>query len=234
MGVIVEGKNIIKDFDHGEYVHRVLKGVDFEVSSGEFIVILGPSGSGKSTLLNILGGIDTATDGELIYKGEPVNWSNKKALTEYRRKNIGFVFQFYNLLPGLTALENVELSSSMSDNPIDPMELLHGVGMGERWDHYPSKMSGGQQQRVAIARAISKNPDLLLCDEPTGALDSKTSVQVLKILWDFRANYQKSIVMVTHNEAISQMADRVFFFKDGLIDHIQVNERPLSPEEVNW
>ena len=163
-----------------------------------------------------------------------MKWDDKKTLTEYRRRHIGFVFQFYNLMPGLTALENVELAAQLSADPLDPEELICQVGLGDRKNHFPSKLSGGQQQRVAIARALCKNPDILLCDEPTGAFDRQTGVQILKLLSDFNHRYKKTVVVITHNQKIAQIADRVFFFKDGELEKIEVNETPRKPEEVDW
>lgn len=234
MSVIVKGENIHKIYKTGDVESHVLKGVSFEISEGEFIVILGPSGSGKSTLLNILGGIETAEDGNLLFNGELLDWSKKSMMTEYRRKHIGFVFQFYNLLPGLTALENVAISAELAAEPLNASDLIKAVGLEGRENNYPSSMSGGQQQRVAIARALCKNPDILLCDEPTGALDSKTSGQVLELLWNFNKKYRKPIVMVTHNTEIARIANRVFYFKDGVIDHIAENATPENPSEINW
>lgn len=234
MEALIRADKISKDFSLGEITVHALKRVSFSLFPEEMIVILGPSGSGKSTMLNILGGIETATEGELYYEGEPLKWDDKKTLTEYRRRHIGFVFQFYNLMPGLTALENVELAAQLSANPLDPEELICQVGLGDRKNHFPSKLSGGQQQRVAIARALCKNPDILLCDEPTGALDSQTGVQILKLLSDFNHRYKKTVVVITHNQKIAQIADRVFFFKDGELEKIEVNETPRKPEEVDW
>ena len=234
MEALIRADKISKDFSLGEITVHALKRVSFSLFPEEMIVILGPSGSGKSTMLNILGGIETATDGELYYEGEPLKWDDKKTLTEYRRRHIGFVFQFYNLMPGLTALENVELAAQLSADPLDPEELIRQVGLGDRKNHFPSKLSGGQQQRVAIARALCKNPDILLCDEPTGALDSQTGVQILKLLSDFNYRYKKTVVVITHNQKIAQIADRVFFFKDGELEKIEVNETPRKPEEVDW
>lgn len=231
---MIRADKISKDFSLGEVTVHALKRVSFSLFPEEMIVILGPSGSGKSTMLNILGGIETATEGELYYEGEPLKWDDKKTLTEYRRRHIGFVFQFYNLMPGLTALENVELAAQLSADPLDPEELICQVGLGDRKNHFPSKLSGGQQQRVAIARALCKNPDILLCDEPTGALDSQTGVQILKLLSDFNHRYKKTVVVITHNQKIAQIADRVFFFKDGELEKIEVNETPRKPEEVDW
>ncbi len=234
MEALIRADKISKDFSLGEITVHALKRVSFSLFPEEMIVILGPSGSGKSTMLNILGGIETATEGELYYEGEPLKWDDKKTLTEYRRRHIGFVFQFYNLMPGLTALENVELAAQLSTDPLDPEELICQVGLGDRKNHFPSKLSGGQQQRVAIARALCKNPDILLCDEPTGALDSQTGVQILKLLSDFNHRYKKTVVVITHNQKIAQIADRVFFFKDGELEKIEVNETPRKPEEVDW
>ncbi len=234
MEALIRADKISKDFSLGEITVHALKCVSFSLFPEEMIVILGPSGSGKTTMLNILGGIETATEGELYYEGEPLKWDDKKTLTEYRRRHIGFVFQFYNLMPGLTALENVELAAQLSADPLDPEELICQVGLGDRKNHFPSKLSGGQQQRVAIARALCKNPDILLCDEPTGALDSQTGVQILKLLSDFNHRYKKTVVVITHNQKIAQIADRVFFFKDGELEKIEVNETPRKPEEVDW
>ena len=234
MEALIRADKISKDFSLGEITVHALKRVSFSLFPEEMIVILGPSGSGKSTMLNILGGIETATEGELYYEGEPLKWDDKKTLTEYRRRHIGFVFQFYNLMPGLTALENVELAAQLSADPLDPEELICQVGLGDRKNHSPSKLSGGQQQRVAIARALCKNPDILLCDEPTGALDSQTGVQILKLLSDFNHRYKKTVVVITHNQKIAQIADRVFFFKDGELEKIEGNETPRKPEEVDW
>ena len=234
MEALIRADKISKDFSLGEITVHALKRVSFSLFPEEMIVILGPRGSGKSTMLNILGGIETATEGELYYEGEPLKWDDKKTLTEYRRRHIGFVFQFYNLMPGLTALENVELAAQLSADPLDPEELICQVGLGDRKNHFPSKLSGGQQQRVAIARALCKNPDILLCDEPTGALDSQTGVQILKLLSDFNHRYKKTVVVITHNQKIAQIADRVFFFKDGELEKIEVNETPRKPEEVDW
>lgn len=234
MEAFIRAEAVCKDYTLGEITVHALKQVSFDIYEKELIVILGPSGSGKSTLLNILGGIETASSGQIRFREEPLDWSDQKALTAYRRAHVGFVFQFYNLMPGLTALENIELAAELSSNPLDPHKLLEQVGLGDRADHFPGKLSGGQQQRVAIARALCKNPDILLCDEPTGALDSQTGVQILKLLFDFNRNYKKTVVLITHNQSIAQIADRVFYFKDGNLERIEQNEHPLSPEEVNW
>ena len=234
MKEILRAEGLIKKFISGEVVVNALRGVDFTINEGEFVVVLGPSGSGKSTMLNIIGGIETITDGKLFYNDVEVHKLNKSGLTDYRRKYIGFVFQFYNLMPNLTAIENVELAAELTDNALDPRELINAVGLAERIDQFPSKMSGGQQQRVAIARALCKNPDLLLCDEPTGALDTKTGVDVLELRLDFNKKYNKTVIVVTHNANIALVADKVFYFRDGHIEKVVVNEKPLTPEEVEW
>lgn len=211
-----------------------MRDVSFEVEEGEFIVILGPSGSGKSTLLNIIGGIETVSEGTVLYRGRTLEFARKAEMSRYRKEHIGFVFQFYNLLPNLSALENIEIMAELSEDPLDPGDLLRRVGLSDRADHFPSKLSGGQQQRVAIARALCKNPDLLLCDEPTGALDIRTGAQILQLLWDFNREYKKTVLIITHNEKIAETADRVFYVRDGRIDHVSVNQRRSAPEEVEW
>lgn len=221
MDVLIKGSKIYKTYDMGETKINALSGVDFEIYSNEFLVILGPSGSGKSTFLNILGGMDIATSGELYYKGLPLHGASRKKLTKYRKEAVGFVFQFYNLMPNLTAIENVDLAREISDSPLDAKDMLEKVGLLDRANHFPSELSGGQQQRVAIARALSKNPDILLCDEPTGALDSKSSDMVLEILKDFAKSYKKTVVLITHNAQIAQMADRIMYIKDGNIEKIE-------------
>jgi len=234
MGILIEAKDVTKQFNLGEVVVNALNGVSFTIEQGELVVILGPSGSGKSTMVNIIGGIDTLTTGELYYNNEAIHKMNKNALTKYRRDHVGFIFQFYNLMPNLTAIENIELAAQLSTSPLDCEEFLDKVGLKDRRDHYPSRMSGGQQQRVAIARAICKNPDLLLCDEPTGALDIKTGVEILKLLSDFNKEYKKTVVIITHNADIANIADRTFYFRDGAIEKIVRNEHPLKPDEVKW
>ncbi len=232
--IVLSAKNITKQYKMGEVVVDALKGVSFDLKRGEFVVVLGASGSGKSTILNIIGGIDTATTGEIFYEDKNITKLSDKQMTLYRRGAVGFIFQFYNLVPNLTAHENILLASDLSDNPLDVNKLVAQVGLTEQKDNFPSQMSGGQQQRVAIARALSKNPDLLLCDEPTGALDIKTGADVLTLLQDFNKTYNKTVVVITHNSVISEMADRVFYIKDGFIDKIVENKNPKKAEEVTW
>lgn len=234
MAAFLTAKHIAKIFSLGDIDVRALEDVSFTLEQGELVVILGPSGSGKSTLLNIIGGIETVTSGEVYCQSLALHQADRRQLTAFRREHIGFIFQFYNLMPNLTALENIQLAADMSAAPLDPLALLERVGLSERADHFPAKLSGGQQQRVAIARAVCKNPDLLLCDEPTGALDIQTGVQILKLLVHFNRTYAKTVVIITHNTDIAQIADRVFFFRDGHLERIQVNDHPLSPEEVRW
>ena len=231
---ILKVNNLHKEYVVGEVVIPVLNGISCSLYEGEFIIILGPSGSGKSTMLNMIGGIDSPTDGEIIYENKNISAVSDKELTEYRSSAIGFVFQFYNLLQNLTAKENIELAANLSSDPLNTDELLDKIGMKDHASHFPAQLSGGQQQRIAIARAIAKNPSLLLCDEPTGALDSSTGVQVIRLLKDFNEAYKKTIAVITHNSAMSVIADRVFYIKDGLIDKIVVNNNPLQPEQVEW
>ena len=234
MNKILEARGISKIYQMGEVKVHALKQVDFEIFEGEFVVVLGPSGSGKSTLLNLIGGMDKVSEGEIFYKNSPLHNATDKILTEYRRNGVGFVFQFYNLMPNLTAFENVKLAVEISNKPLDTKKVLEEVGLLDRASHFPSQMSGGQQQRVAIARAVAKNPDMLLCDEPTGALDFTTGVQVLRVLKDFNINHKKTVIVITHNKDIANIADRVFHVFDGKIVKIDINENPLLPEEVNW
>ncbi len=234
MEAIIKTQNLHKTFYTGEVPVPALKGVNLEITEGEFIVILGPSGSGKSTLLNILGGMDAPTEGEIIYRGKPLQNMNKKELTMFRRNAVGFIFQFYNLMPNLTALENVILAAEITNDPLDPSKVLAEMGLAEREDHFPSQLSGGEQQRVAIARAITKNPDLLLCDEPTGALDYETGKQVLDALRNFNRDLGKTVLVITHNAAIGKMADKVVYIRDGRVDRIETNPNPVSASEVSW
>jgi len=234
MDKILEVKELKKEYHMGEVVVHALRGVDLDLYDGEFVVILGPSGSGKSTILNIVGGIDSPTSGSVHYKGTAVETLDERALTKYRRSAIGFVFQFYNLVPNLTARENILLASELSADAIPVDELLGEVGLKERGDHFPSQLSGGEQQRIAIARALAKNPDILLCDEPTGALDLSTGIGALKVLNSFNRTYKKTVAVITHNRSIGDVADRVFHVRDGVIESVDVNEHPLEPEEVTW
>jgi putative ABC transport system ATP-binding protein len=231
---VIIAKNLCKFYQMGEVTVKAIQGVDFTIYPGEFIVILGPSGSGKSTLLNLIGGMDKASAGELYYKNTPLHEADPKKLTLYRRNNVGFVFQFYNLIPNLTAYENVCLSAEIAQKPLSPTEMLEKVGLGERAAHFPAQLSGGEQQRIALARAIVKNPDILLCDEPTGALDYHTSIQVLQLLKQFCQKYQKTVILITHNSPIAQIANRIFYIKDGLLSRIVTNDEPSPPEKVTW
>ncbi|KUO61938.1 MAG: macrolide ABC transporter ATP-binding protein [Gracilibacter sp. BRH_c7a] len=234
MSPLIRATGLTKTYQMGEVEVKALVDTDFQIFENEFIVILGPSGSGKSTLLNMVGGMDQATRGELFYKDIPLHSADSKELTLYRRNAVGFVFQFYNLIPNLTAWENISLSAEIARDPLDVSTILDQVGLTDRADHFPSQLSGGEQQRIALARAIAKNPELLLCDEPTGALDSQTSIQVLKILKDFHEKYKKTVIIITHNAGVAQIADRVFYIKDGGISRIVVNENPIPPEKVTW
>ncbi len=234
MNEILTVNNVTKKYLMGEIYVNALRGVSFSLFQGEFVVILGPSGSGKSTMLNIIGGIDKPTEGEIFYNNKDIGKISEKELTKYRCDVVGFVFQFYNLVPNLTAKENILLAAELSKSPISTDTLLEKVSLGDRKDHFPSQLSGGQQQRIAIARAVAKNPQILLCDEPTGALDFSTGIQILRLLKDFNQEYKKTVVIITHNMAIGAIADRVFHIKDGLIDRIEVNERPIMPEDVLW
>ena len=231
---ILEIAGLTKEYHMGQVVVHALRGVDFSIYEGEFVVILGASGSGKSTILNICGGIDVPTGGSVFYRSTDIGTYKPKQLTQYRRTAVGFVFQFYNLIQNLTAYENISLAAELSGSPIPPAQLLEQIGLGERGGHFPSQLSGGEQQRVAIARAIAKNPDLLLCDEPTGALDLSTGVSVLRVLRDFNISYGKTVMVITHNAGIAGMADRVLRVRDGLIESVTENAAPLSPEEVSW
>lgn len=234
MNSLITAQKLSKIYQMGEVQVDALKDADFQLYQGELVVILGPSGSGKSTLLNIIGGMDAPSQGELFYQDIPLHQADAKKLTLYRRNEVGFVFQFYNLMPNLTALENVSLAAQIAKNPLDVEETLDKVGLLDRKHHFPSQLSGGQQQRVALARALVKNPTMLLCDEPTGALDSQTSIQILNLLREFSRQYQKTVAVITHNTAISKIADRVFNLKDGRIDCIEENPQPVSPEQVDW
>ena len=230
--VLIKGVNLKKTYIMGEVEINALDSVDFEIHKGELLVILGPSGSGKSTMLNIIGGMDSPTGGELYFEDTPVHEMNKRRLTMYRRKNIGFIFQFYNLLPNLTALENVDLAREISESDLKSEDMLAKVGLSERKNHFPSQLSGGEQQRVAIARALAKDPDVFLCDEPTGALDSKSSKDVLRVLHNFCREFSKTVIIITHNNAIASMADRIMVLRDGRIIDVIVNENPADIEDT--
>ena len=227
-------ENVSKEYVMQSGNVRALNDVSFELENGEFVVILGQSGAGKTTLLNLIGGMDTLTSGKIVLDGKEVSAFNKKGLTAYRRMDIGFVFQFYNLMPNLTALENVELATEICKDALDPKKTLESVGLSERINNFPSQLSGGEQQRVSIARAVAKNPKLLLCDEPTGALDYKTGKTILKLLHDLSRAQNKLIIIVTHNQAIKDMADKVITIKNGEIEDIIVNENPTPIEELEW
>lgn len=234
MNVFLEIKNIKKHFGEGESRVEVLRGIDIEIEKGEFCVLLGPSGSGKSTLLNIIGGIDAADEGYISINGEKTADMNEKALTLYRRKHLGYIFQMYNLIPNLNIKENIEVGAYLSDNPLDVDDLLKTLGLYEHRHKLPNQLSGGQQQRTAIGRAIVKNPDILLCDEPTGALDYNTSKEILQLIEDVNKKYGNTIIMVTHNDAIKQMADRVVKLRDGMIRKNYLNETKLTAAELDW
>ena len=227
-------KNVSKSYRSGEIEVQALKNVSFELEDGEFTVVLGSSGAGKTTLLNLLGGMDSATSGEIILDGKNVTSLNKRGLTEYRRNDVGFVFQFYNLMPNLTALENVEIAVEICKNALDPKTVLGEVGLGERLNNFPSQLSGGEQQRVSIARALAKMPKLLLCDEPTGALDYRTGKTILKLLQDTCRNTGTTVVVITHNLAITPMADRVITIKSSKVESVELNENPMSIDDIEW
>ncbi len=232
--MFIEIKGIKKHFGEGDSRVDVLKGIDIELERGEFCVLLGPSGSGKSTLLNIIGGIDSADSGYICVDGEKIEEMNEKELTMYRRKHLGYIFQMYNLIPNLTVRENIEVGAYLSENPLDVDDLLKTLGLYEHQRKLPNQLSGGQQQRTAIGRAIVKNPDILMCDEPTGALDYNTSKEILKLIEDVNKKYGNTIIMVTHNDAIKNMADRVVKLRDGVIRKNTINEHKISATELDW
>lgn len=232
--VAIEVRDLKKHYQMGEVIVKALRGDSFKIDDGDFVVVLGPSGSGKSTLLNMIGGMDQPTAGDVKFYGENVTKYNEKELTKYRRDQIGFVFQFYNLMANLTARENVELATEICLNPLDIDTIMNDVGLGKRMDHFPSQMSGGEQQRVAIARAVAKNPKLLLCDEPTGALDYSTGISILRLLVDINKKYEKTVMVITHNAAIGDIADTVIKMRSGEIETIIRNDNPIPPERIEW
>lgn len=231
---IFSANGLTKVYHTGDVDVHALRGVDLQLNAGEVVVLLGPSGSGKSTLLNILGGLDSPTDGQAFFRDTQLTGLGDRGLTTYRRDHVGFVFQFYNLVPSLTARENVALVTEIAADPMTPEEALDRVGLSDRMDHFPAQLSGGEQQRVAIARAIAKRPEVLLCDEPTGALDSETGVQVLQALIDVNQDLGTTTVIITHNVAIRNIAHRVLYFADGAIAREEINETRISPAEVTW
>lgn len=234
MGGFVELEDVKKIYQMGEVEIMAAAGIDFQVQKGEFAVVVGPSGAGKTTVLNILGGMDTATSGHVMVDGQDIARYSQRQLTAYRRDDIGFVFQFYNLIPNLTALENVELALQICHDPMDARTVMEEVGLGERMDNFPAQLSGGEQQRVSIARALAKNPKLLLCDEPTGALDYNTGKSILKLLQDTCRKKGMTVILITHNSAIAPMADRVIKIKNGLVSRVIENENPISVETIEW
>ena len=230
----IEFKNVCKEYQMGEITIKALNDTNFNIEKGELVVIVGPSGAGKTTTLNILGGMDTATTGKVIVDQKEVTKLKNKELIKYRREDIGFVFQFYNLVQNLTAKENVELATEICKDSLNPEEVIEKVGLKDRMNNFPSQLSGGEQQRVAIARAIAKNPKLLLCDEPTGALDYKTGKQILKLLQDTARKENMTVLIITHNTAIAPMADKIIHFKNGTAEKIEINERPVPIEQIEW
>lgn len=226
--------NVKKTYKVGDVEINASDGVDFEVNKGEFVVIVGPSGAGKTTILNLLGGMDKATSGQILVDGQDVAKYSERQLTQYRRDDLGFVFQFYNLVQNLTALENVELATQISKNPLDVRMVLERVGLNKRLDNFPAQLSGGEQQRVAIARAIAKNPKLLLCDEPTGALDYQTGKAILGLLREMCDKYTMTVIVITHNSALATMADRIIHLKNGQVASMNINEHPKSIAEIEW
>ena len=230
----IEFKNVVKEYIVGENKIKALNNANFEIEKGELVVIVGPSGAGKTTALNVLGGMDSVTSGEVIIDGKHVEKYSEKQLTTYRRDDIGFVFQFYNLIQNLTAIENVELATQICKKPLEPKKVIEQVGLEKRCYNFPSQLSGGEQQRVAIARAIAKNPKILLCDEPTGALDYNTGKQILKLLQDTSRKEKMTVIIITHNSSIAPMADKIIHFKNGKAEDIIVNKNPISIDEIEW
>lgn len=234
MGLIMEAKDLCKTFGEGEGKVEAIKNVNFKINEGELTIILGPSGAGKSTLLNLIGGMDSATSGSLIVKGNDLVKFNSRQLGDYRRNHIGFVFQFYNLMPNLTARENVELATELKKDALPVEKTLEAVGLGKRLDNFPSQLSGGEQQRVSVARAIAKNPDIILCDEPTGALDYETGKEILKLLSSCAKEHNKTVIIVTHNSALKEMGDHLIKIKNGEIVLDELNPNPNDIESIEW
>lgn len=234
MDTIIEFKNVNKHYQSGEHIVKAIDDISFTIDEGEFVIILGPSGAGKSTLLNLLGGMDTVTSGQIIVDGRNIESFDDNPLTEYRAKNVGFIFQFYNLIPNLTALENVELMKDIVDVDIEGEDVLDSVGLKKRANQFPAQLSGGEQQRVSIARAVAKQPTMLLCDEPTGALDSNTGVLILNLLQDMSNNKNTTVVIVTHNAVLAEAADKVIRIKNGQIESIVINENPKKIDDLEW
>ena len=234
MGSFLTVNNVIKTYRAGETAVNAVNGMTFSAEQGEFVGIVGPSGAGKTTVLNLLGGMDAVTSGEIVVDGTKVSDMNSKQLTLYRRNDVGFVFQFYNLMPNLTARENVELATELCKNALSPDKALELVGLSARAGNFPAQLSGGEQQRVSIARAVAKNPKILLCDEPTGALDYNTGKMVLKLLFDMCRENKKTVIVVTHNSALKDIADRVIYIKNGVAERVEQNDSPKKPEEIEW
>lgn len=234
MDTIIEFKNVNKHYQSGEHIVKAIDDISFTIDEGEFVIILGPSGAGKSTLLNLLGGMDTVTSGQIIVDGRNIESFDDNQLTEYRAKNVGFIFQFYNIIPNLTALENVELMKDIVDVDIEGEDVLDSVGLKKRANQFPAQLSGGEQQRVSIARAVAKQPTMLLCDEPTGALDSNTGVLILNLLQDMSNNKNTTVVIVTHNAVLAEAADKVIRIKNGQIESIVINENPKKIDDLEW
>ena len=234
MAGYVSLQDVTKTYKMGEVTIKAADGISFDVEKGEFVIVVGPSGAGKTTVLNILGGMDTATSGKVLVDGAGISKYRGKKLIQYRREDIGFVFQFYNLVPNLTALENVELALQISKDPLDAQAVLEEVGLGERKNNFPAQLSGGEQQRVSIARALAKNPKLLLCDEPTGALDYNTGKSILKLLQNMCREKGMTVIIITHNQALAPMADRLIHIKNGQVARMESNENPTSIDEIEW
>ena len=234
MSSFVELKHVKKIYSMGEVVIKAVDDMSFSIEKGEFVVVVGPSGAGKTTVLNILGGMDKATEGQVFVDGVDVAGFDNRRMTKYRRDDIGFVFQFYNLVQNLTVRENVELATQICKNPLDIVETIEAVGLSDRIKNFPSQLSGGEQQRVAIARALAKNPKMLLCDEPTGALDINTGKTILKLLYDTCKNNGITVVVITHNQAISAMGDKVIKIKNGVVDSVVINDNPVSVDDIEW